>query len=230
MQPNLQTATFQTSEVALSQHRVLRNTYALLAISMIPTVIGAFIGTNVIDFSFMARSPIIASLGFLAVVYGLFFAIEKNKNSSVGVWLLLALTLILGVMLGPILQVALKVSGATIIAMAFGGTALTFFAMAAIATVSKRDFGFLTNFLIVGGIVLMIAVLANIFLHLPAMALAISAGFILFSSVAILFTVNQIIRGGETNYISATLTLYMSIYNIFVSLLNILMSLTGQRE
>ncbi len=230
MQPNLQTATFQTSEVALSQHRVLRNTYALLAISMIPTVIGAFIGTNVIDFSFMARSPIIASLGFLAVVYGLFFAIEKNKNSSVGVWLLLALTLILGVMLGPILQVALKVSGATIIAMAFGGTALTFFAMAAIATVSKRDFGFLTNFLMVGGIVLMIAVLANIFLHLPAMALAISAGFILFSSVAILFTVNRIIRGGETNYISATLTLYMSIYNIFVSLLNILMSLTGQRE
>ena len=146
MQPRLQTATLGGSSVALTQHRVLRNTYLLLALSLIPTVFGAFIGKSVINFAFMANSPIISALAFLAVVYGLFFAIEKNKDSGLGVALLLALTFVLGVMLGPILQFALKTNGAQLIGLAFGGTAITFFGLATVATVSKRDFGFLGNF------------------------------------------------------------------------------------
>jgi modulator of FtsH protease len=102
--------------------------------------------------------------------------------------------------------------------------------MAGIATVSKRDFGFMTNFLMVGGIVIMLAVVANIFFQSPVMSLAICGAFVLFSSAMILWQVSQIVRGGETNYVSATLTLYMSIYNLFTSLLQLLMALTGNRD
>ncbi|HVK54867.1 MAG TPA: Bax inhibitor-1 family protein [Burkholderiales bacterium] len=228
MQPNLQVMT-GASEVAQSQHRVLRNTYLLLALSLIPTVIGALVGVN-ISFAFMAKSPILSMVGFLAVFYGLMFMIEKNKNSSLGVALLLLFTLLMGVMLGPILQVALGRGAHEIVAVAAGGTAAIFFGLAAIGSVAKRDFSFLANFLLIGFFVLMIAMIANAFLQMPALALTISAAFILFSSAAILFQINQIVRGGETNYVSATLTLYVGIYNIFTSLLNLLLAFTGQRD
>jgi modulator of FtsH protease len=179
----------------------------------------------------MRASPIVSSLVLLAVIYGMFFAIEKNRDSGLGVALLLALTFFLGVILGPLLQVALGLrNGGQLIALAAGGTAVVFFAMAGIATVTRKDFGFMGNFLAVGGIVLMLAVVANIFFASPALYLTICAVFVLFSSAVILWQVSQIVHGGETNYVSATLTLYMSIYNLFTSLLQLLMALTGNRD
>ncbi|MBI1990618.1 MAG: Bax inhibitor-1 family protein [Betaproteobacteria bacterium] len=214
-------------EVTLQQQQVLRNTYLLLALSLIPTGIGALIGVN-LNFSFMRASPIVSSLVLLAVIYGMFFAIEKNRNSGLGVALLLGLTFFLGIVLGPLLQVAIGLrNGGQLIALAAGGTATVFFAMAGIATVTR---GFMGNFLAVGGIVLMLAVVANIFFASPALYLTICAVFVLFSSLVILWQVSQLVHGGETNYISATLTLYMSIYNLFASLLQLLMAFTGDRD
>ena len=229
MQPNLQ-ATIQGSQLSLSQHRVLRNTYLLLAISLIPTVIGAAVGVNM-DFSFLRASPILSLVLFLGVFYGLMFAIEKNKESSVGVGLMLLFTLLMGVMLGPILQFALgRTNGVQTVMLAAGGTAAIFFALATIGSVAKRDFSFLANFLMIGFFVLLIAIVANAFLQVPALALTISAAFMLFASAAILFTINQVVRGGETNYVSATLTIYVGIYNLFTSLLQLLLAFTGQRD
>ena len=237
MQPNLQSnvqglghpATVgHTSE--LQQQRVLRNTYLLLAISMIPTAIGAFIGLN-LNFGILRSNPILSALGILAVVYGMFFAIEKNRDSGVGVALLLALTLFLGVILGPLLQVAAGLkNGAQLVAMAAGGTAAVFFTMATIGATTKRNLGFMGNFLAVGCIVVMLAVVVNIFLASPVLHLTLCGAFIILCSMLILFQINQIVQGGETNYVSATLTLYMSVYNLFTSLLQILMALTGQRD
>ena len=235
MQPELHSSNSFGTPVAVDhgvalQQRVLRNTYLLLALTLIPTGVGAMLGIN-LNFGFMRASPIISSLVLLAVIYGMFFAIEKNRDSGLGVALLLGLTLFLGVLLGPILQVALGLrNGGQLVAMAAGGTAVVFFAMAGIATVTRRDLGFMTNFLAVGGIVIMLAVVANIFIASPALQLTICAGFVLFSSAMILWQVSQIVRGGETNYVSATLTLYMSIYNLFTSLLQLLMALMGNRD
>lgn len=231
MQPDLQLAPATgISGVSGTQNRVLRNTYALLGVTMIPTVIGAIVGTN-LSFAFMRASPIISVLVLLAIVYGLMFAIEKNKDSSVGVYLLLVFTFFMGVILGPLLQVALSFrNGAQLIAVAAGGTGITFMAMAAFSATTKRDLSGMGRFLFVGAIVLMIAVVANIFLQMPALQLALSAAFILFSSMIIAYTINSVVHGGETNYISATLSIYVSIYNIFSSLLQILMAVTGNRD
>lgn len=210
------------SDALSTQHRVLRNTYLLLALSLIPTVIGAAIGSN-IDLSFMRTSPMLSFVAVLAIFYGWIYAIERNRNSSLGVGLLLGFTMFLGVLLGPLLQRVLGLSnGVELVMLAAGGTAAVFFLMAGIATTTKRDLSGMSNFLAVGGIVIMLAVVANMFMASPAMYLALIAAFILFSSMVILFQVNAIVRGGETNYVSATLTLYIAIYNIFSSLLQLL--------
>ncbi len=230
MQPNLQTTPQYSGTGAITQNRVLRNTYALLGVTMIPTVIGAFIGTN-LNFSFMSHNAIMSSLLLLAVLYGMMFAIEKNKNSSLGVYLLLGFTLFMGIILGPLLQVALSFrNGAQLITVAAGGTGITFLALAAFSATTKRDLSGMSRFLFVGAIVLMIAVVANIFLQMPALQLALSAAFILFSSLIIAYTINSIVHGGETNYVSATLSIYISIYNIFSNLLNLLLVLSGNRD
>ncbi len=236
MQPEMQSTpnSYQTpvavDSAALQQQRVLRNTYLLLAITLIPTAIGAVIGVN-LNFAFMRASPIVSSLVLLAMIYGMFFAIEKNRDSGLGVALLLGLTLFLGIILGPLLQVALGMrNGGQLIALAAGGTAAVFFAMAGIATVTRRDFSFMGNFLMVGAIVIMLAVLANIFIASPVLHLTIAAVFVLFSSAMILWQVSAIVHGGERNYVSATLTLYMSVYNLFSSLLHLLMAFTGDRD
>ena len=236
MQPELQRSNVSygtpvaVDQGVAQQQRVLRNTYLLLALTLIPTGIGAMLGIN-LNFGFMRASPIMSSIVLLAVIYGMFFAIEKNRDSGLGVALLLGLTLFLGVLLGPLLQVALGLrNGGQLVALAAGGTSVIFFAMAGIATVTRKDLGFLTNFLAVGGIVIMLAVVANIFFASPVLHLTICAAFVLFSSAMILWQVSQIVRGGETNYVSATLTLYMSIYNLFTSLLQLLMALTGNRD
>ncbi len=234
MQPELQpnTTVLQTGAggIALEQQRVLRNTYLLLAITLIPTAIGAALGTN-LNLAFMRASPIISFFVILAVFYGWIFAIERTKNSSLGVVLLLGFTLFMGLLLGPLFQSVLGFkNGAQLIMMAAGGTAVIFFGLAGVAASTKRDFSFLSKFLMVGFFVIMLAVIANVFFASPLAHLVILAMFLLFSSAAILFQVNAIVRGGETNYISATLTLYVSIYNIFTSLLQLFGIMGGDRD
>ncbi len=227
MQPQMQ---YSSMPYALNQNRVLRNTYGLLGLTMIPTVIGAVIGMGT-NFAFLARSPMVGSLVMLAVMFGLMFAVGANRNSSLGVLFLLIFTGVAGWFLGPILQVALHLrNGPELIGIAAGGTGAIFLSLATVATVSKRDFGFMGNFLFVGLILLVIASLANIFLHIPAASLAISAIAVLIFSGYILFDVSRIVQGGETNYIMATLALYLDIYNIFINLLSLLMALSGDRD
>jgi modulator of FtsH protease len=211
-------------------NKVLRNTYALLGLTLIPTVIGAFIGMNM-SFVFAQQHPFIFAIGAMAVIYGMFAAISANRNSSLGVVLLLGLTFVLGLMLGPILQHSLNLSnGGQIVGLAAGGTGIIFLTLAGIATTTKKDFSFMGKFLMVGIILLIVASLANIFLQIPAMALALSAiGVILFSGF-ILYDVSRIVNGGETNYVMATLGLYMSIYNLFTSLLQLLGGLMGSND
>ena len=226
MQPRLQPvqtdAPYQGADALTSQHRVLRNTYMLLAISMIPTIIGAAMGAN-LDMSFMRASPMLSFFAVLGIFYGWIFMIEKNRESITGVWLLLGFTLFLGVLLGPLLQKVLGLkNGVSLVMMAAGGTAAIFAVMAGIATTTKRDLSGLGNFLMIGAIVIMLAVIANVFLASPILHLVLLGGFVLFSSLLILWQVNAVVRGGETNYISATLSLYISIYNLFSSLLQLL--------
>lgn len=229
MQSNYQISTTSVSLPA-EAHKVLRNTYLMLGVTMIPTVIGAMIGIAM-DFSWMAQHPIMFGIGYLVVLYGLFFGIQANRNSVTGIGLLLVMTFLMGLMLGPILQHALHLrNGAQLIGLAAGGTGLIFVTLAGVATTSKRDFGFMQNFLFVGILLLIIASIANMFFQIPALSLAISGVAVLIFSGYILFDVNRIVRGGETNYVMATLSLYLNIYNLFVNLLNILMALLGDRE
>lgn len=217
----------RSESAELATNKVLRNTYALLGLTMIPTVIGAFIGMS-LNFAFAQQHPFIFAIGAMAVIYGMFAAVTANRNSSLGVVLLLGLTFLLGLMLGPILQHALHLrNGSQIVGLAAGGTGIILLTLASIATTTKKDFSFMGKFLLVGIILLIVASLANIFLHIPAMTLALSAiGVILFSGF-ILYDVSRIVNGGETNYVMATLSLYMSIYNLFTSLLQLLMGLMG---
>jgi modulator of FtsH protease len=219
-----------TQEYALRQNRVLRNTYWLLAVSLIPTVIGAAIGTNM-DLGFLRASPILSFFVILAVFYGWIFAIERNRNSSLGVGLLLGFTLFLGLLLGPLFQRVLGLAnGVQLVMLAAGGTAAVFFAMAGIATTTKRDLTGLGNFLTVGAIVIMLGLVANVFFASPVVYLVTVAAFVLLSSLLILWQINAIVRGGETNYVSATLTLYVAIYNLFSSLLQLLGIFGGSRD
>ncbi|PIV14737.1 MAG: hypothetical protein COS43_06030 [Gallionellales bacterium CG03_land_8_20_14_0_80_55_15] len=216
--------------VATEQHKVLRNTYMMLAMTMIPTVIGAFIGTS-INFSFMAEHPIMGSLLMFGAMMGLLFAVTALRNSVWGIVALLAFTFVAGVFLGPILQAALHLkNGAQLVGMAAGGTGLIFFSLASYATVTKKDFGFMGKFLFIGLIMLVIASLANLFFQVPVMSLVISAIAVLIFSAYILYDVSQIINGGETNYVMATMGLYLDIYNIFVNLLSLLMAFSGEKD
>jgi modulator of FtsH protease len=219
-----------STELAVSSAKVLRNTYMMLGLTMIPTVIGASIGMSM-NFSFMAQHPVIGFVGMLAVMFGLFWGIAANRDNGFGVLLLLAMTFFMGVMLGPILQVALHLkNGAQLVGLAAGGTGVIFFTLAGIATVTKKDFSFLGKFLFIGLVLLILASLANMFFQVPAMALTISAIAVLIFSGYILYDVSQIVHGGETNYIMATLALYLDIYNLFVNLLQLLMALSGEKD
>ena len=223
-------AVTQTSSLAAEQNKVLRNTYMMLALTMIPTIIGAFIGTS-INFSFMAGHPIMSALLMFGMMMGLLFAVTALRNSVWGIVALLGFTLVAGVFLGPILQVALHLkNGAQLVGMAAGGTSIIFFSLATIATTTKKDFSFLGKFLFIGLILLIAASLANMFFQIPALALTISAIAVMIFSVYILFDVSRIVHGGETNYVMATLALYMDIYNLFINLLSLLMAFSGERD
>jgi modulator of FtsH protease len=213
-----------------SRNRVLRNTYALLALSMVPTVLGAFVGVRT-GFSLLAGSPFMGAILFMAIAFGFFYAIERTKDSGFGVALLLAFTFFMGLMLSNLLSHVLGMgNGGRLIMAAFGGTAVIFSAMATLATVSKRDFSGLGRWMFVGMLVVIVAGLANIWLQLPALMLALSVIVIGIMSAFILIDVQRVVNGGETNYVTATLSIYLSIYNIFTNLLSLLGIFGGERE
>jgi modulator of FtsH protease len=220
-----------TVATAQTRNRVLRNTYALLALSMVPTVIGAWLGVAM-GFTFFEGSPFMGAIIFLAVAFGFFWAIEKNKDSGLGVVLLLGFTFFMGVMLSRLIGMTLGSysNGATLIMGAFGGTAAIFTVMASIATVSKKDFSGMSKFLFIGVILLILASLANIWLQMPALMLTLMVVAIAIFSAFILVDVQRVVNGGETNYVVATLGIYLSVYNIFSNLLALLGIFGGDRD
>jgi len=231
MQPELQSTNTGYGGVAIApeSQKVLRNTYLLLALTMVPTVVGAWIGMQTA--SVIMASPIIASVLMLAVVIGLQFAIVAYRNSVLGISLLLLMTGLLGWWLGPILNVALSMkNGMQLVGYAAVGTGAIFFGMGAIAAVTKRDFSFMGKFLFVGMIALIIAMFANMFLQIPALGLAIATLVIVVFSLFLLHDLSRIVTGGETNYVVATTGVYISLLNIFASLLHLLMALTGEKD
>ncbi len=216
---------------AAARNRVLRNTYWLLALSLIPTVLGAAVGLYTGMNQVMATSPGSSTLVFLIGAFGLMFLVERNKNSSLGVALLLGFTFFMGLMLSRLLGHVLGLgNGAQLIMLAFGGTAAVFGTMATVASTTKRDFTHLQKFLFVGVVLLLVAMVANIFLQLPALMLTLSVLAIGIFSAFLLVDLQRIIQGGETNYISATLAVYLDLYNIFVNLLMLLGIFGGSRD
>ncbi|PSJ47590.1 BAX inhibitor protein [Zobellella endophytica] len=209
--------TLSRSQTAVQEtNKVLRNTYMLLGMTLVAAALSAGV-------SAMMNLPhpglIITLVGF----YGLMFLTERNKNSSLGLLFIFAFTAFTGYTIGPILNYYLSTaSGTETVMLALGGTALTFLSLSAYVLTTKKDMSFLGGMMMAGFVVILVAFVANLFLALPALSLALSALFILFSSGAILMQTSAIIHGGEQNYISATVTLYVSIFNIFLSLLQLL--------
>ena len=215
--------------LAAERNRVLRNTYWLLALSLVPTVLGAWIGvtTGVVARMGMGVSTIV----FLAGAFGLMFAIEKFKNSGTGVALLLGFTFFMGLMLSRLLAAVLGfANGSSLIMMAFGGTAVVFFAMASLATTIKRDLSNMGKFLFVGAIMLLVAGLLNLFFQSSALMITLSVIAIGLFSAFMLYDLKRVLDGGETNYVTATLAIYLDIYNVFQSLLALLGIFGGERE
>lgn len=215
----------------IGQNTVLRNTYWLLALSMLPTIAGAFVGMQFNFFSVFKAAPVMAPLLMFGAMLGSLFIVTRLRNSGWGVVALFGFTFIAGVFLTPILTVAAGFrNGGQLVGLAGAMTAAIFFAMAAIATITKKDFSFMGKFLFIGLILVIVASLANIFFQIPALSVTVSAVAVLIFSAYILYDLSNIIHGGETNYIMATLSLFLNLYNIFVSLLNILLMFTGQRD
>jgi modulator of FtsH protease len=219
------------ADTAIDSSRVLRNTYWLLALSMLPTVAGALAGMQLNFIALFRAAPIATPLLMFGAMIGSLFVVTRLRNSAWGVPALLGFTFIAGLMLTPILTVAAGFrNGGQLVALSGGLTAAVFFALASYASVTKRDFAFLGKFLFVGLVLLIAASLANIFLQVPALAVTISAVAVLIFSLYLLHDLTNIVRGGETNYVMATLNLFLSVYNIFISLLNLLLVFSGQRD
>jgi modulator of FtsH protease len=215
--------------LAADRQRVLRNTYWLLALSLVPTVLGAWIGVST---GFMASMGMgISTIVFFVGAFGLMFLVEKTKNSSMGVVSLLGFTFFMGLMLSRLIAHVLGYSnGSSLIMTAFGGTAAIFFAMATLATVIKRDLSNMGKFLFVGAIILLVAGVANIFLQSSALLLTLLVMSMAIFSAFMLYDIKRVLDGGETNYISATLAIYLDIYNVFQSLLSLLGIFGGERD
>lgn len=215
----MQTPSLSKDYAAPPASRVLRNTYWLLALTMLPTVLGAYLGVTM-------GLPAISGFGWLlalVVMVGFIFAIQALRNSVAGIPVLLVFTGLMGAMMSPLLTRTLQFSnGAELIMLAFGGTAAIFFTLAAYASVTKTDYSGMGKYLFVALILLIVAGIANIFLQLPALVVAFSLLAIIIFSLYIIYDVQQIVNGGETSYISATLSLYLDVINIFQSLLQLL--------
>jgi modulator of FtsH protease len=213
------------------RNQVLRNTYWLLALSLIPTVIGSAVGLYSGLNEIMATSPGMTTIIFLAGAFGLMFAVEKNKNSSLGVGLLLLFTFFMGIMLSRLLGFVLGMgNGAQLVMVAFGGTAAVFATMATLASTIKRDLSGMQRWLFIGAVVILLAAVANIFLQMPALMLTVSVLAVGIFSAFMLVDLQRVINGGETNYVSATLAIYLSIYNVFANLLMLLGIFGGDRD
>lgn len=211
------------------RQRVLRNTYALLALSMLPTVVGAWLGVSTGMLNGLGAG--LSTLLFLAGAFGFMFAIEKKKDSASGVYLLLAFTFFMGLMLSRLVgQVLGMRGGASLVMSAFGGTAVIFVAMATMASVVKRDLTGLAKFLTVGALIVFVAMLVNLFLQSSALMLSLLVLCLGIFSAFILVDLKRVIDGGETNYVSATLAIYLDVYNVFQSLLALLGIFGGERD
>jgi modulator of FtsH protease len=231
MQPELQSVNTGYGSVAVpsDSQKVLRNTYLLLALTMVPTVAGAWIGMQTA--SIITGAPIISFFVMLAGVIGLQFGIVRFRNSAIGIGLLLLMTGLLGWFLGPLLNYALALkNGMQLVGYAAAGTGAVFLGMGALAVTTKRDFSFMGKFLFVGMIVLLVAMIANMFLQIPALALTISSLVIVVFSLFLLHDLSRIVTGGETNYVMATTGVYMSLFNIFANLLQLLMAFAGEKD
>ncbi len=201
---------------ATEVNKVLRNTYSLLALTLGFSALTAGVSASM-------GLPHPGILLTLAGYFGLLFLVTKLRNSAAGIGAVFALTGFMGYTLGPILNRYLALpNGSEVVMMALAGTGLVFFAMSAIALVRKTDFSFMGNFLTIGVLVAFVAGLSAIFFEIPALSLAVSAMFVLLMSGMILYQTSEIIHGGETNYIMATVSLYVSIFNLFTSLLQLL--------
>ena len=215
--------------LAEQRNRVLRNTYWLLALSMVPTVLGAWVGV---------QTGLMRNLGggmgaivFLAGAFGFMFAIEKFKNSAAGVPILLDFTFFMGLMLARLLGMVLGLNnGGSLIMMAFAGTGAIFFGMASLTTVIKRDLSSMGKFLFIGMIMLIVAGIANIFIQSSALMITLSVLAIGIFSAFILYDLKRVQDGEETNYISATLGVYLSLYNVFSNLLALLGIFGGEKD
>jgi modulator of FtsH protease len=213
----------QSESLSLVRNRVLRNAYLLLAASLIPTVLGAVFGMVSGLQAMMVGSPIVSLVIFMLGSFFFLMMVERNKNSSKGVMWLMIFTFFMGVMLSKLLGFVLsKQAGTQIVATAFGGTAFIFFGMAFLGTVIKKDLSTLGKFLSIGMLILFGASLIGIFFPSSALYLTVTVGVLAVSSLFIMYQVNEIVRGGETNYIMATLSLYISVYNVFQTLLTLL--------
>jgi modulator of FtsH protease len=214
--------------VAIARNRVLRNTYWLLALSMVPTVLGAWIGVS--TGIARAMSPGIGLIVFLVGAFGFMFAIEKTKNSEAGVPMLLAFTFFMGLMLSRLVGSVLGLSnGASLVMTAFAGTGAIFLGMATLSSIIKRDLSAMGKWLFIGAIMLLVAGIANFFIQSGALMITLSVLAIGIFSAFILYDLKRVQDGLETNYISATLGVYLSLYNVFQSLLALL-GIAGSRD
>ena len=212
-----------------ARNRVLRNTYWLLALSMLPTVLGAWVGVS--TGITQSLTGFVGLVVFLGGAFGFMFAIEKTKNSAAGVPVLLAFTFFMGLMLSRMIAMVLGFkNGADLVMTAFAGTAGVFFVMASLASVIKRDLSGMGKWLFVGAMVLMVGGIINVFVGSTAGMLVLSTLSIGIFSAFLLYDLKRILDGGETNYISATLALYLSVFNIFQSLLALLGIMGGERD
>jgi modulator of FtsH protease len=218
-----------TGLVTSERNKVLKNTYWLLALTLLPTVLGAWVGiTTGLSYALSGGLGLIV---FLAGAFGFIYAIEKTKHSSKGIAVLLAFTFFMGLMLSRMIAMVLGFkNGSELVMTAFGGTAGVFFLMASLATVIKRDLSGMAKWLFVGAIVLMVGSIINIFVGSSVGMMVISMLAIGIFSAYMLFDIKQIIDGGETNYISATLALYMDLFNVFQSMLALLGLMGGERD
>jgi modulator of FtsH protease len=223
MNRNDVTVLSQRNESVLATNKVLRNTYLLLSMTFLFSALMAYV-------SFASHAKPMGILLMLVGVYGLMFLTQALRDSVWGIVATFAFTGFLGYTLGPILNMYITnfSNGPQLIATALGGTGMIFFALSGYVLTTRKDFSYLGGFLFVAVMVAVLAMIASIFFTIPALSLAISAAFVLISSGLILFQTSAIIHGGETNYISATVALYVSIYNLFISLLQLLGAFSGR--
>jgi modulator of FtsH protease len=215
--------TARSESQILATNKVLKNTYALLSATLFFSVVMAALSMAIQPPGFTGLLTTLVAMGLI------WFALPRTANSSNGIWVVFGITGLLGFGLGPLMNAYLQMSnGGQIIATAFAGTGLIFLGLSGYALTSRKDFSFLAGFLMVGLVVALVAIVANIFLQMPALSLAISSVIILVMSGFILHDTSSIIRGEQTNYILATVGMYLSIFNIFIHLLNILGSLSGE--